>query len=90
VLNSILFINSAGNYIVEVGDSLSPGLCKSKDTILVNFSPVLDVDLGTDLVKCIGSDLELSTGINNNNIQHEWYKEVIILIDQFIIILIKE
>jgi len=77
--DSILFINSAGNYIVEVGDSLSPGLCKSKDTILVNFSPVLDVDLGTDLVKCIGSDLELSTGINNNDIQHEWYKDGLLI-----------
>ena len=77
--DSILFINSAGNYIVEVGDSLSPGLCKSKDTILVNFSPVLSVDLGVDLVKCIGSDLELSTGINNNNIQHEWYKDGLLI-----------
>ena len=77
--DSILFINSAGNYIVEVGDSLSPGLCKSKDTILVNFSPVLNVDLGSDLVKCIGSDLELSTGIINNNILHQWYKDGLLI-----------
>ena len=30
-------------------------------------------------MKCIGSDLELSTGINNNNIQHEWYKNGLLI-----------
>ena len=77
--DSILNIVSAGNYIVEVGDSLSPGLCKSKDTVLVSFNPVLDVNLGPDLLKCNGSDLQLSTGLLNNNIQHQWLKDGLVL-----------
>ena len=63
-----LDITSAGNYIVHVGDSLSQysnipevnsGFCKSSDTILVSFRPILTVDLGPDLFKCNGSNLEV-------------------------------
>lgn len=70
---SFLNITSAGNYIVTVGDSLSQnsfipgvqsGFCTSEDTILVDFRPILTVDLGQDLFKCNGSDIELIANVN--------------------------
>jgi gliding motility-associated-like protein len=50
-----LIVNQSGTVWLEVGD----GFCTTRDSIHIEFSPDLAVDLGPDLVLCEGEEIEL-------------------------------
>ncbi|MCX6232249.1 MAG: gliding motility-associated C-terminal domain-containing protein [Bacteroidetes bacterium] len=57
--SQMIFVSIAGMYTVNVTDNNG---CKSRDTILISFSPNLAVNLGNDTIICQGNSVVLNAG----------------------------